>query len=65
MGEDWSNENSLKPPSNLIACRPMAALRLLFFSDFRCGVPLFIVNLVIYIYISISATFQVSRLSVC
>ena len=40
----------LEAPSNLIAGRPKAALLFWFFSDFRCGVPLFIVSLVIYKY---------------
>ena len=31
-------------------CRPKAALLFWFFSDFRCGVPLFIVFLIIYKY---------------
>ena len=38
----------LKPPSNCIAGRPKAALLFWFFGDFRCGVPLFIVMLVIH-----------------
>ena len=33
---------------NFIAVRPKAALLLWFFGGFRCGVPLFIVMLVIY-----------------
>ena len=36
-------------PSNFIAGRPKAALLFWFFSDFRCGVLLFMVILVIYI----------------
>ena len=36
--------------SNFIAGRPKAALLFWFFSDFRCGVPLFIIILVIYKY---------------
>ena len=36
------------PPSNFIAGRPKAALLSWFFGGFRCGVPLFIVMLVIY-----------------
>ena len=36
------------PPSNFIAGRPKAALLFWFFGGFRCGVPLFIVILVIY-----------------
>ena len=42
----------VKSPSNFIAGPPKAALLFCFFSDFRCGVPLFIVILVIYIYIN-------------
>ena len=40
----------VQAPSNFIAGRPKAALLLWFFGDFRCGVLLFIVILVIYIY---------------
>ena len=36
--------------SNFIAGRPKAALLFWLFSDFRCGVPLFVVILVIYKY---------------
>ena len=36
------------PPSNFIAGRPKAALLFWFFGGFRCGVPLFIVMLVVY-----------------
>ena len=43
-------QKDLKLPSNFIACRPKAALLFWFFGDFRCGVPLFIVILVIYKY---------------
>ena len=43
-------EKNLKPPNNFIAGRPMAALLFWIFGDFRCGVPLFIVILVIYKY---------------
>ena len=46
-GEGWS---TAKPTSNYIAGRPKAALLVWFFSDFRCGVLLFIVLLVIYKY---------------
>ena len=35
-------------PSNFIAGRPKAALLFWFFGGFRCGVPLFIVILVVY-----------------
>ena len=39
------------PPKGIfIAGRPKAALLLWFFGDFRCGVPLFFVILVIYKY---------------
>ena len=37
-------------PSNFIAGRPKAALLFWLFSDFRCGVPLLIVILVIHKY---------------
>ena len=47
-GEGWSTTNQLKPLSNFIAGRPKAALLFWFFGGFRCGVPLFIVMLVIY-----------------
>ena len=39
------------PSSNFIAGRHKAALLFWFFGDFRCGVSLFIVIRVIYIYI--------------
>ena len=48
--EGWSTENKFKPPTNIIASRPKAALPFWFFGDFRCDVPLFIVILVIYEY---------------
>ena len=38
------------PPSNFIAGRPKAGLLFWFFGDFRCGVPLFFVILVIYTF---------------
>ena len=38
------------PPSYFIAGRPKAALLFWFFGGFRCGVPLFIVILIIYLY---------------
>ena len=47
-GEGWSTTNYFKPPSNFIAGRPKAALLFWFFGGFRCGVPLFIVMLVVY-----------------
>ena len=40
----------VQAPSNFIAGRPKAALLFWLFSDFKCGVPLFIVILVIYKY---------------
>ena len=38
------------PPQYFIAGRPKAALLFWFFGVFRCGVPLFIVMLVVYKY---------------
>ena len=38
------------PSSNFIAGRPKASFLFLFFGDFRCGVLLFMVILVIYKY---------------
>ena len=52
-GEGWSTANKLKCPSNFIAGRPKATLLLWFFGDFRCGLLLFIVFLVIYLNIEI------------
>ena len=53
-GGGWYTENKLTPqpppPSNFIAGRPKAALLLWFFGDFRCGVSLSIVILVLYKY---------------
>ena len=40
----------VEAPSNYIAGRPKAALLFWFFGDFRCGVPLLIVILVINKY---------------
>ena len=40
----------VQAPSNFIAGRPKAAPLFWFFGGFRCGVPLFIVMLVIYSY---------------
>ena len=45
---DDCTDISLKPLSNYIAGRSKAALLFWFFGGFRCGVPLFIVILVIY-----------------
>ena len=53
--QGWSTANKFKPlrrsASNFIAGRPKAALLFWFFGDFRCGVLLIIVILVIYINI--------------
>ena len=53
-GEGWSTANGLKfpppLPNNFIAGRPKAAPLFWFFGDFRCGVLLFTVVLVIYKY---------------
>ena len=49
-GEGWSTANWFKPPSSFIAGRPKAALLFWFFGGFRCGVPLFVVMLVIFKY---------------
>ena len=38
----------VQAPSNFIAGRPNAAILFWFFGGFRCGVPLFIVIVVIY-----------------
>ena len=49
-GEGWSTADKLKPStpaSNFIAGRSKVALLFWFFGDFRCGVPLFVVILVI------------------
>ena len=40
----------VEAPSNFIAGRPKVALLFWFFGDFWCGLPLFIVILVIYKY---------------
>ena len=55
-GEGWSTHKvKAPPPSNFVAGRPKAALFFFFFfasfNDFRCGVLLFMVILVIYKYI--------------
>ena len=47
-GEGSSTSIKFKTPSNFIAGSPKAALLFWFFGGFRCGVPLFIVSLVIY-----------------
>ena len=44
----WPGKFRKDFPSNFIAGRPKAALPFWFFGGFRCGVPLFIVMLVIY-----------------
>ena len=51
-GQSWGrglvDRKLVEAPSNFIAGRPGAALLFWFFGGFRCGVPLFIVMLVIY-----------------
>ena len=48
---DWSTANLLKPSvHNFIAGRPKVAPLFRFFGDFKCGVLLFIVILVIHKY---------------
>ena len=50
-GEGWSTANKFKPPpSKFIAGRPKVAPLFWFFGDFRCGVMIFTVILVIYKY---------------
>ena len=51
-GEGWLPANSLKLPTprNFIAVRPRVALMYWFFGDFRYGVSLLIVILVLYKY---------------
>ena len=49
-GEGLSTANLFKPHRDFNDGRPKAALLFWFFGDFRCGVPLFIVILVIYKY---------------
>ena len=47
--EQRAGSKLVKAPSNfIIAGRPKAALLFLFFGDFRCGVLLFMVILVLY-----------------
>ena len=53
QGAGLVDRKLVQTPSNFIAGRPKAALLFLFFGDFRCGVPLFIVILVLYINIKI------------
>ena len=47
-GEGWSAAGWLRPPGGFVAGRPGAALLFWFFGGFGCGVPLFVVVLVIY-----------------
>ena len=47
-GRGLVDRKLVKAPSNFIAGRPKAALLFWSFGGFRCGVPLFIVILVIY-----------------
>ena len=48
--EAWSTANLFKSPSNFIAGRSKSAPLFWFVCDFRCGVLLFMVILVIYKY---------------
>ena len=48
QGRGLVDRKLVKAPSNFIAGRPKAALLFWFFGGFRCGVPLFIVMLVVY-----------------
>ena len=48
QGRGLVDRKLVQAPSNFIAGRPKAALLFWFFDGFRCGVPLFIVFLVIY-----------------
>ena len=51
QGRGLVDREFVNAPSNFIAGRPKAALLFwFFFSDFRCGVPLFVVILLIYKY---------------
>ena len=43
----WSAAGWLRPPSGSVAGRPRAALLFWFLSGFGCGVPLFVVVLVV------------------
>ena len=48
QGRRLVDRKLVQAPSNFIAGRPNAALLFCFFGEFRCGVLLFIVILVIY-----------------
>ena len=50
QGRGLVDQKLVQAPSNFIVGRLKAALLFWFFSDCRCGVPLFIVILVIYKY---------------
>ena len=50
QGRGLVDRKPVKAPSNFIAGRPIAALLFWLFGDFRSGVSLFIVILVIYKY---------------
>ena len=50
QGRGLVDRKLVQAPSNFIAGHSKAALLFWLFSDFRCGVPLFIVILVIYKY---------------
>ena len=47
-GEGWSAAGWLRPPGGFVAGRPGAALLFWFFGGFGCGVPLFVVVLIVY-----------------
>ena len=53
QGRGLVDRELVQAPSNFIAGRPRAALLCWFFGDFRCGVLLFIVIVVLYIFIEI------------
>ena len=50
MTKGEGRSQTSEAPSNFIAGHPKAALLFWLFSDFRCGVRLFIVILVVYEY---------------
>ena len=50
QGRGLVDRKLVKDPRKFIAVRPKAALLFWFIGGFRCGVPLFIVFLVIYFY---------------
>ena len=48
VSEEFPSYSLIKPPGDFVAGRPKAVLLFWFFGGLRCGVPLFIVMLVIY-----------------